>query len=402
MNSFDFYDPHLSLLIVKFLKSVSIYEPKSLESAHKRLTEKILSESKKKSTNELKQAQLLLDLIAKDSQCLSLMKSNQSSSLFSYLQSKLPNVSQSLTELYELALLEYNLGKYKDASDKLYNFRLIANASLVPQELMIKAHWGKLATDILSDSIDYAFTDLNTLIQEIENQSNSQPSLMVLTQRAWICHWALFVYFKHPNGKEALLDLFLKPTYLNAIQMVCPWLLRYLVVNVLVCKKNIKEMTRILSSCDERIIMEDPILSFYDSLYCNLDLERARNEFKKCALEQDYFLVSLKDSFTLAARHCLFEILLRIYSFCTLEQVGHFMNLPVEKVKDWIVKSGLDVQIQDSVSCFFTMKLFDFYKKISMAKVKNEEDVMQRLDLLLKKSMTFGALLEKKDPLTLV
>eukprot|EP00116_Pleurobrachia_bachei_P014410 sb/3474672/ len=72
----------------------------------------------------------------------------------------------------------------------------------------------------------------------------------VLIQRAWLVHWGLFVYFNHPQGRDKLIDDFLhQKTYLNAIQTMCPHILRYITTAVVISKRRrdgVKELIKVL------------------------------------------------------------------------------------------------------------------------------------------------------------
>jgi translation initiation factor 3 subunit E len=91
-------------------------------------------------------------------------------------------------------------------------------------DLNISAHWGKLASDILTGKWEVALEELNTLRDLINSRSPSsllaaatEPALAQLHSRTWLAHWSLFVYFNHPQGRTLLLETFLSPTYLNTI-----------------------------------------------------------------------------------------------------------------------------------------------------------------------------------------
>lgn len=67
-------------------------------------------------------------------------------------------------------------------------------------------------------NFEAAREDINKLRDAIDNQTFAPP-LVQLQQRTWLLHWALFVYWNHENGKNDLLDLFMAPPYLAAIQV---------------------------------------------------------------------------------------------------------------------------------------------------------------------------------------
>lgn len=63
-----------------------------------------------------------------------------------------------------------------------------------------------------------ATEDLLRLREALDSQSFATP-LMQLQQRTWLMHWALHVFWNTEAGKSALIDLFLQPAYMSAIQV---------------------------------------------------------------------------------------------------------------------------------------------------------------------------------------
>ena len=46
-------------------------------------------------------------------------------------------------------------------------------------------------------------------LKDIIDTNTFTPPLVQLQQRTWLMHWALFVFFNHDNGRNAIIDLFL-------------------------------------------------------------------------------------------------------------------------------------------------------------------------------------------------
>ena len=91
---------------------------------------------------------------------------------------------------------------------------------------MLSALWGKLAAEILMQQWEVALDDL-TKLKEIVDANSFAPILVQLQQRVWLMHWALFVFFEHENGRNAIIDLFFQDrcvflTSLSSFQRVCP------------------------------------------------------------------------------------------------------------------------------------------------------------------------------------
>eukprot|EP00955_Chlamydomonas_euryale_P045156 353077-Chlamydomonas_euryale.AAC.13 len=79
--------------------------------------------------------------------------------------------------------------------------------------------------------------DINKLKDAIDNQTFAAP-LAQLQQRTWLLHWSLFVFWNHESGRNDLIDLFMLPPYMSAIQINAPHLLRYLAFAVLVQRRR--------------------------------------------------------------------------------------------------------------------------------------------------------------------
>lgn len=104
-----------------------------------------------------------------------------------------------------------------------------------------------------------ASEDLLRLREALDGQTFSTP-LMQLQQRTWLMHWALHVYWNTENGKTALIDLFLQPAYMSAIQINAQHLLRYLAAAVVLNRKrrnNMRDLIKVIQQ--ESYEYSDPI-----------------------------------------------------------------------------------------------------------------------------------------------
>lgn len=230
--------------------------------------------------------------------------------------------------LYKFGQFQYSIGHYAGASDYLYHFRVLSTDS----PLVLSAMWGKLAADILEGSWDAALEELGGLREFIDQRGSNGPGgpLVALQQRTWWLHWSLFVYYNHPNGREALLESWLNQNYLNTIQTSAPWLLRYLVAAVVISRKStlrsstasstsrsreaVRDVIRALGQ--EQYQYSDAVTEFLRKLYGEVDFEGAREEMAKAAggvLEDDFFLEQFKDEFVENARFLVSEAYCKIH-----------------------------------------------------------------------------------------
>lgn len=114
----------------------------------------------------------------------------------------------------------------------------------------MNALYGKLASEILLQEWEHARDDLLKLRAYIDaNPFDTEWELV--TQRAWLMHWALFVYYNYPKGRDEIIEMFLnQQPYLNAIQVLAPHLLRYLAVAVVTSKSrqknSLKDLVKVI------------------------------------------------------------------------------------------------------------------------------------------------------------
>ncbi|KIL57019.1 hypothetical protein M378DRAFT_16559 [Amanita muscaria Koide BX008] len=106
-------------------------------------------------TNEVRQkAQAVLQVIEKPEVAQSLRQDK-----IQDLKDQHDLTLEQITALYNLGQFQISYGNYSGAADYLYHFR-------VPS-----AHWGKLASDILTGNWEVALEELNTLREAIDSRA---------------------------------------------------------------------------------------------------------------------------------------------------------------------------------------------------------------------------------------
>lgn len=149
--------------------------------------------------------------------------------------------------LYDAAKYRFDCGEYDTAAFYLGVYR-----DLIPSdhERSLKALWGRFAGHILAMNWDEADRDREILRGFISKTRMSD--LEALQQRSWLLHWSLFVFANHPRGKDNLVEMFTNDAHLNAIQLNCPWLLRYVAAVVLTNRKrqsHVRQVLRAITAC---------------------------------------------------------------------------------------------------------------------------------------------------------
>lgn len=246
--------------------------------------------------------------------------------------------------MYNFGKFQYTYGNYSGAADYLYHFRVLSTDT----DLNTSAHWGKLASDVLTGKWDVALEELNTLRETLDTRAGAAPlasastsaasatpshaePLATLHSRAWLVHWSLFVYFNHPAGRTLLLETFLAPAYLNTIQSAAPWILRYIAVAAVLSRKAqatgtagaapvssrvrhaIREVVKVVQL--EEYQYSDPVTKFLKELYVEFDFEAAQRQLQLAerVVGNDFFLSEFKDDFLDNARYLISEAYCRIH-----------------------------------------------------------------------------------------
>jgi hypothetical protein len=127
---------------------------------------------------------------------------------------------------------------------------MLLHPTLSPWERSLKALWGRFAGHILAMNWDEADRDREILRGFISK--TRMTDLEALQQRSWLLHWSLFVFANHPRGRDNMVELFTQEQFLNAIQLNCPWLLRYVAAVVLTNKKRQSHVRQRLRAASAR------------------------------------------------------------------------------------------------------------------------------------------------------
>ncbi len=238
---------------------------------------------------------------------------------------------------------------------------------------LLQVLWGKLACDILVEDWVAASVAVDAIKVSIENMasSNKMSPLKALSQRTWLLHWSLFVYWNNSSkgGLEQLVELFHTERYKQAITTNAPHLLRYLTAAVLLCKRRITKKAATGSTSEARRLMKslinvmqdcdysDPIVEFVNCLCVKFDFESAQTKLQECekVLNSDFFLCRQTKLFMEEARVFVFENYCRIHNKIDLSALGTKLAMNQEEAERWIVdlirNAELDAKIDSQEGC---------------------------------------------------
>lgn len=227
---------------------------------------------------------------------------------------------QMVDDMYEYGRFKYECGQYPDAADLLYRFRVLSTDN----DKVMKATWGKLVCEILSEEWESAMEEVDKVNKEIiETRLFNNPRAQ-LTARESLVHYALFPFFNYEPARDKLTEMYFSPPFISTIQTVCPWILRYLAAAVITNRnrlsnsftyqKQLKDLSRVVKQ--EVYEYQDPVTEFVKALYIDFDFEGAQKKLTEAdnVLQGDFFLGSSTDAFVEAARHLISE------SYCKIHQ----------------------------------------------------------------------------------
>ncbi|XP_016925708.1 eukaryotic translation initiation factor 3 subunit E [Drosophila suzukii] len=366
MASFDltrincqYLDRHLTFPLMEFLCGKEIYDQQELleyilETVNKtnmidytmdtrkrlHLSQEMpeaLVQRKAEVLSTLKQLQNEVAPIMKATDILKNGESMKDSKTFvSALQKDYNFKVEHLESAYKLAKYLYECGNYQESTSYLYFCLIVMSPN---DKNYLNVLWGKLAAEILTLNWNTALEDLTRLRDYIDSANFS--TIQALQQRTWLIHWSVLVFFNHPKGRDLIIEMFLyKPLYLNAIQTMCPHIMRYLATAVVInrTRRNaLKDLIKVIQQ--ESYTYRDPITEFLECLYVNFDFEGARLKLHECqtVILNDFFIVACLNEFVEDARLMIFETFCRIHQCITISMLADKLNMKPNEAECWIV-----------------------------------------------------------------
>jgi translation initiation factor 3 subunit E len=325
---------------------------------------------------------------------------------FQYLTTTYGYRPEMLDDLHKHAIFHFQIGNYSICSQYLYNIMALSSHN---SEISLSALWGDVASKIIlccNDGEDgnweVALELLKKLKDAIDQKDEQYGSLqgkdhhlVQLQQRKWFIHWSLFVFFKHPKGRETLLDIFFQPQYINTIQTDCPWILRYLTAAVITNKKRanktLKELVKLITQ--ESHAYSDPLTQFIKCLHVEFDFDAAQDKLAQVEelLLNDFFLSKVKDEILEGARLFIFETYCRIHQSIDVAGLCKKLNMDQAEGEKWIgnvIRNGrMDAKIDSSTN---TIIMGTYIQSIY-------QQVVQKTDSLKYRTATLVANVEKKE-----
>mmetsp|Transcript_27274 Transcript_27274/g.73705 ORF Transcript_27274/g.73705 Transcript_27274/m.73705 type:complete len:423 (+) Transcript_27274:20-1288(+) len=366
-----YLDRHLVFPLLEFLQEKGIYDEGDIMKAklallrntnmvdfamdiHKSLYEgspipPAMKERRAEVVARLRQLQQDVDPIIKCLENPNVVRNFRQDKTFNmqFLQEDFSIGPEHVEALYLYAKFQFECGNYSMAADLLQPYRTLCTSS----ERNMSALWGKLSSDILMQNFEAAREDINKLRDAIDNQTFAPP-LVQLQQRTWLLHWSLYVFWNHENGKNDLLDLFMSPPYLAAIQINAQHLLRYMAAAAVVNKRKrhmLKELIRTIQQ--ESYEYSDPVTQFLEFLFVHYDFDGAQQQLKDCeeVIDNDFFLTACREEFVENARLFIFETYCRIHQTIDIKLLAERLNMGIEAAEKWITNLILNARLNAKI-----------------------------------------------------
>ncbi|KAF1808463.1 eukaryotic translation initiation factor 3, subunit 6 [Eremomyces bilateralis CBS 781.70] len=271
-----------------------------------------------------------------------------------YLQEQHGVTIEMVNALYEFGQFQYNCGSYPSAAELLYQFRILSTDN----DKVSAASWGKLASEILSQEWESAMEEIQKVKESIDTRLFNNP-LAQLQQRTWLIHWSLFPFFNFEPARETLTELFFSQPYINTVQTICPWILRYLTAAVVTNRsrsrnsnayqRQLKDLVRIVKQ--EGYEYTDPVTDFIKALYVDFDFEEAQKKLAEAEeiLSDDFFLGASSNEFVDAARHLISESYCKIHQRIDIKDLSTRLGLSQDEGEKWIVNLIRDTRVDAKI-----------------------------------------------------
>mmetsp|Transcript_8442 Transcript_8442/g.16580 ORF Transcript_8442/g.16580 Transcript_8442/m.16580 type:complete len:458 (-) Transcript_8442:147-1520(-) len=244
---------------------------------------------------------------------------------------------ESIRTLYTYARFAFDIGQYHKSLEALEIYRILTE----DEETSYLALWGKIAAEILlldpeskdaDGHLQEIIDDVN-ILREATDSRTKVPELQQLVQRAWLVNWSLFAYLATPEHAAQFVKFALQDRVINAVQIRCPYILRYIIAAVMISydqnKVHLKQVIDLIEM--ERDHYRDPFTEFVRMLLIDYDFEAAHKELVECekAFEVDFFLCkpALREKFLASSRHLMFELYCRTHKRIDISTLAKRLNL---------------------------------------------------------------------------
>ena len=410
-----FFDIHMILNILDFLKEQKLYDAKEIAKEKIKAIEstnrlsliddecsKFPNDAEMKSVYDASMSRMgqkkteisaqldnepegviKVKMLFEDEHLLKELKNSANLSL-DYLSNNMSIDAGTLESYYQYSKFKYECGVYDEAASMLNNFLSIHQAQ---SSSYIGALWGRLACRILKGSWENGTADFVAVKDAIE--SRGITPMDQLFQRAWLLHWSLFVFIGQRDGFDQHGDFCAEKNYLQTLENLCPWMLRYYALSCIIGSKKKNTMRDLLLEIQHlKHVYSDPITQFIEALYQEFDFELAQIKLKESQeiIKNDFFMQIHADRFMQEARMIICDV------YCTINRRVDLSTLSqkLEMTEDEAEKFMVDMVQKSSSPSLNNAKIDSSSKQVIMASPNKggQQDVVDRTrDLTVRSGM---------------
>ncbi|ETO25071.1 hypothetical protein RFI_12072 [Reticulomyxa filosa] len=171
-----------------------------------------------------------------------------------------------------------------------------------------------------------------------------------MNARSWLMHHSLFVFFNKAETLDVLIEFFMSDSFINCIQTMAPYLLRYLTVAILISEKDRNSKMKYLNDvsrfiAEEEYAFKDPITEFIRLLIRTNDFDGASKMLEKSIqiIQRDFFLWYYQEYFKEYARLVFFKKYCRLYSRIDVNNLAKLLlmkdEMTTDKIQSWIINA---------------------------------------------------------------
>lgn len=187
-------------------------------------------------------------------------------------------------------------------------------------------------------AVKNTLVELKASILKREKDHSHYSELDQMYERAALLHYSLFIYFNRGGFEEIVgrdTGLFREQRYLQAVSTICPHLLRYMVMAVILLndsrddprmqRTELHEIAAIVQ--EETSSYKDSLPEFLRLLWVENDFDGAAECFKDCQrdVNNDFFLSYYLDVFNDAARLIILKQYCRLYSRIRVSELCKYL-----------------------------------------------------------------------------
>ncbi|KZP07693.1 hypothetical protein FIBSPDRAFT_1052818 [Athelia psychrophila] len=234
-----------------------------------------------------------------------------------HVQAQRRDKAQNLQYLKDNYNFQFTYSNYSGAADYLYPFRVLSTNA----DLLASAHWGELASAILTGKWDVALEEFNLLRDAMDARSNVHGAVGG-------CGEGAAAQQDMADALESILR------YLDAAAVLVRRSPSSTATPAAPTSTRVKHaLKEIVKAIQTEYQCTEPLTYFLNFLYADFDFEAAQRELASASavVQDEFFLGKFKDEFVEAARGLVSEVYVRIHQRIDIGDLSKRLNLGPEE-----------------------------------------------------------------------